>query len=656
MSLPTSDLDLAADFEQATEAQWRALVNTALKGADFDQRLIARTADGVVLHPLYMPAKSGQPIIAGTAGRPWTIVQRMDHPEPAEANAMALADLEGGSGALTIVAPDAGTAFGYGVRLSTIDDVDRALNGIALDMITLRLDPATSGKALAALIAAYVARAGVAAATVNINFGLDPIATLMRQGALGATWPEVEQDLAATVGALRKHGFAGSLVVCDMRPIHQAGGSEVQELGAALAVGVAYLKALSANGFALEQATAALSWVIAVDGDQFLNLAKLRALRRLWARVEQASGLTTRPIKVHAETAWRMMSRRDPAVNMLRATMATATASIAGADSIQVLPHTLALGLPNQFARRVARNIQTVLAEESNLWRVADPAAGSGAYEALTNELCERAWAAFQDIEREGGIVESLCAGKLQARVAAVRTARNQGIARRKIALTGTSAFPNLTEREETVLDVARPLAQTSSEQYSSDVTIPFADMITRFADGAMIRNLSSPSSARITAPALPSHRLSEPYEALRDSADRHTAARGARPTVFLANLGTLADYGVRATWIRNLLAAGGIDASGDDGFTNAADVGHAFADSPATVACICGTDETYAQLAHAVAARLKQAGARRIYVAGRAGDHEHRLRAAGVDEFLFAGADVLDALANLHSALDIAS
>jgi methylmalonyl-CoA mutase len=654
MSQATTSLDLAADFQPATEEQWRDLVNKAIKGADFEKRLVSRTADGIAIQPLYMQTRSARPIAAAISAQPWRIAQRVDHPDPVMANTMALADLEGGTDTLTIVAPDSIRAAGYGVALNSISDLERTLQDISLDMIALRLEPAVSGKQSAALLAAYIATTGTDPTTLKINFGLAPLAVLATAGSLATDWLQTTADMAQTVEFLRNRGFTGPLVTNDLRPIHEAGGSESQELAVALASGVAYLRALTDNGHSPEAAARTLSWTIAVDADQFMGLAKLRALRQLWARVEEASGITPHPIAIHAETAWRMMSRRDPAVNMLRTTMATATAAIAGADSIAVLPYTLPLGLPNAFARRIARNTQTVLAEESNLWRVADPAAGSGAYETLTDALCEKAWTAFQEIEAEGGLAESLATGRLQARIAGVREAREKDVARRRIALTGTSEFPNLAEVDETVLDVAPSATRMPGPQRHGEASRPINDLIERFTAGASLAEVSPPPAMAMRAEPLPSLRLSEPFEALRAASDRQLAAAGERPRIFLANLGPLAEHGARATWIRNLLAAGGIDALTNDGFTNSADTGKAFSESGAAIVCICGSDETYGQMVEATASLLKQAGADRVYVAGRPGDNEAGWRQAGVDAFLYAGIDVLSALSEIHATLDV--
>src|SRR3954452_8189890 len=249
-------------------------------------------------------------------------------------------------------------------------------------------------------------------------------------------------------------GIKGPLAAADGRVIHDAGGSEVQELAFVLAAGVAYLRAIEQAGLALEDAQGMVYARLSADADQFLTLAKFRALRLLWARIEQACGLTPKPLFVAADTAWRVLTQRDPYVNMLRATLATFAAGLGGANSITVLPHTLALGLPDGLARRPPRTTQLVPLEEANLAKVADPAAGSGGIETLTRELCEAAWAQFQDIEKAGGAFAALGNNVIQPRVAATRAARQASIAKRREVLTGASDFPNLNEARASVLKV----------------------------------------------------------------------------------------------------------------------------------------------------------------------------------------------------------
>jgi methylmalonyl-CoA mutase len=313
-----------------------------------------------------------------------------------------------------------------------------------------------------------------------------------------------------------------------------------------------------------------------------------------------------------------MMTQRDVHVNMLRTTIATLAAGLGGADAITVLPHTLALGLPDAFARRVARNTQLILLEESNLYRVADPAAGSGGIEDLTDKLCHAAWSLFQEIEKTGGLAEAVETGAFQDKVAATRAARQKAVAQRKDALTGTSDFPNLMELSATVLDVPP------------------------------VRVLPLPATKTFTAMA--PIRLAEPFEALRDMSDRTLQKSGARPKVFLANLGTPADFTARATFAKSFFEAGGIGAVGNDGFPSLDALAKAFAAAKAELVCLCSSDEVYARDALAAAKTLKDAGARHIFLAGRPKDAE-ALTAAGISSFIFAGCD---ALATLRAAYDM--
>ena len=615
MNLPP----LAADFPAASREQWLALTQKVLKGGDFNKRLVARTADGLDVQPIYPRPSTVAPAVGRNGvGQPWGVASRIDHPDATAANDLARADLDGGVNHVTLVLADSAGARGFGLPTATVDGLDACLNGIMLDLVYVRLEAGADAIAAARALAGVVARRPHARANLSINFGLDPLGQLARTGSLPESWTASGQHLTALIAELTSNGFQGPFIAVDLRPYHEAGASEAQELSIALASAVTYARLLVASGMPLAQAFSALSFVAAVDADQMLGIAKLRALRRLMARVQDAAGVPLSPIRIDAETAWRMMTKRDPWVNMLRTSMATFAAGIGGADSVTVLPYTLPLGLPDGFARRVARNTQAVLLEESNLWRVADPAAGSGAIEALTDDLAQTGWRQFQQIEREGGLVASLQAGTIQGQIGKISAARNTDIASRRAALTGTSEFPNLDEAPVAVL-------------------------------------LPAPSA--VTAPqpplALPSHRLAAPFEALRDAADAVAAQTGARPIVFLANLGPMADHSARSTWIRNLLAAGGIAAvTSGDGFTNSADVGAAFSASNARIACICGADATYAELAETAAMTLKNAGAVVVYLAGRPGEQEAALKAAGVDAFISAGQDMVALLTGVHRGL----
>jgi len=612
-----NDLPLAAEFPPATREQWRKLVEDVLKGAPFETRLLTKTYDALAIEPLYGRRATAQPIASRAPAAPWSIMQRLDHPDAAAANAEALHDLENGANGLSVVFAGAVSAYRYGLP-ATEQAIARALDGIHFDAgIALDLDSGPQAQDVGRLLAALVRRRGVAPAATNVRFGFDPVGV----AAIGSGNPVPRSDRVASFNAaisvLAAQGFRGPFAAADGRVIHNAGGSEAQELAYVLAVALEYLRALEAGGITLDAARSMIYFRLAADADQFLTIAKFRALRMLWARVEEACELTPVPPLVAGETAWRMMTRRDPYVNMLRATIAVVAAGFGGANAITVLPFTLALGLPDRFARRIARNTQLILLEESHLAKVTDPAAGAGSVEDLTEQLCRAAWSRFQEIERTGGAWAALEQGMIQSKVAAVRSQREGAAARRKDAITGTSDFPDLAEASVSVLDVPP---------------------------------LPPPPSAWPFEP-LPCIRLAEPFEQLRELSDRMLARTRARPKVFVANLGTPADFTARATFAKNFFAAGGIETADYDGFATRDEMIGAFKASGAKLACLCSSDGVYAREAAAAAQALCRAGAS-VWLAGRPAALERELTQAGVCDFIFDGCDALAALRRAYDLI----
>jgi methylmalonyl-CoA mutase len=615
--------ELASIFPTPTHDAWSKLVEGVLKGADFDRKLVSHTLDGIRIAPLYDKAENAAPI-ARAAHAPWRVVQRVDHPEAGDARDLALADLQGGADGLTLVVAGSAAARGFGVPAG-LDAFDAALEGALLDLIHLRLDAGPAGFEAAAALFDLAERRGHRLGELDLDLGLDPIGAAAAAGGFPAPWRVLGPRLSDVLAGAGARGFEGRLCLADGRPYHEAGASEAGELAGVLATALAYLRALEAGGHTLEAARDALAFLLVADADEFMTIAKMRALRRLWTRVERACGLEPKPLRLHAETAWRMTTRRDPWVNILRGTLAAFSAGIGGADTVTVLPFTAPLGLPDAFARRIARNTQLILQAEANLWRVADPVAGAGGFEALTDALCEAACAEFQTIEREGGIAASLGAGAVQHRIAAIRAQRDQAVALRRLPLTGTSEFPDIAERPVSVLMPAPASEPAEGSGPASE-------------DGVAIE-------------PLPSHRLAEPFEHLRDHSDRHFAGTGTRPSVFLANLGPISAFSARATFAKNAFEAGGIAALGNDGFASDDAMAAAFRASGARIACLCSSDEIYAHHAAAAAAALKGAGATAIYLAGRPGDLRAELEAAGVTEFIGLGSNLLAVLGEAQAA-----
>ncbi len=594
-------------FDARSREDWVAAATKALKTVPFE-RLKTTTLDGIVIEPIYDRSEAPVALGARTAGQPWAVMARIDIPGNKTANLQILEDLAGGASGLDLVLAESPNANGWGLTVSCAGCVANLLAGVHLDLIPIRVDGGRRTAEVAGLIADFAAAQGK---TVDLALIQDPIGELAATGRLAATLEEAIGAAATTAAT-----FGGTVLEADGRVWHGAGASEAQELAALLATAVTYLRALEAAGLDLAEAVTRIGFTAVADQNQFRTIAKLRALTYLWARVQQACGVTPAAPRIHAETARRMMTRHDPDTNMLRATVATFAAGVAGCASLTVLPYTSSVGLPDAFARRVARNTQSILIEESNLHRVADPAAGSGLVDTQTHQLAELGWSLFQAIEAEGGMGAALRSGSFLAQVVTTAKRRQEAIAKRREPVTGVSEFPNVAETVPAVMDVAPPKARTA----------PTVEEVAAFTPRG----------------------LGEAYEALRDRSD----AAGVRPKVFLANLGRIASFTARATWAKNFFEAGGIAALTNDGFASLDDLVEAFAASGTKAAILCSSDAIYAEQAVEAATALKRAGAEPLYLAGKPVDAEAAAAytAAGVDGFIHVGVDVV---ATLTAALD---
>ena len=466
----------------------------------------------IEIAPLY-PRQTRDPVQPWRDRAGWAVAQRIDHPDPEQANRLALLDLEGGADALVLVAAGGRQARGYG--LPEPNQLAAALERVELDLIGLRLDAGSRALAFAEALAAVVTARRLGGAGLDIDLGFDPVALT----ACGT--PPEPGAAAALVRLAGEAGLAGRPLLCDGRTWHEAGASEARELALVLATAVSHMRQLEAAGLSLEAARNAIAVLLAFDSGVLVGLAKARAIRRLWARLETACGLQPKPLTLHAETSWRMMTRYDPRTNAMRATAAVFAAGLGGADTVTVLPMTLVQGLPDDAARRLARNTGRVLLDEAALGAVDDPAAGSGALESLTDDLCKAAWTLFQDVERAGGI-EAEQEGRGTSSVVFGcrhdRERRAAGIEAFTCGITGTTRFPSLDTSPLATLEVHRDLS----------------------SDGS-----------------LPSWRDAMSIEALRDKAEV-SAAAGRRPRIFLATLGAPAAFGSRANLATHLLAAAG--------------------------------------------------------------------------------------------------
>jgi methylmalonyl-CoA mutase len=555
-----AELVLAGEFPAVDREQWSAAVAAALdRNGELSPdaalaRLRTTTYDGITIEPLYTAADvpgddasgfpGARPFVRGRTATStrvggWDVRQRVDG---AAGAGRALEELERGA---TSVLLDL-----RALPAVTADVVGTALEGVLIDMAPVVLDAGERWQDAADAVGEHL-RAG--------SLGADPL------GEPGT--PDLDSHLDAIAAWIRRLGDGRPdlrVVTIDGTRFHDAGASDAQQLGCAVAAGIEYLRAVDRRGITAAAAIARIELRLAATDDQFATIAMFRAVRRLWARVADAVGAPGATSPVHAVTSRAMMTAYDPWVNALRSTLACFAAGIAGADAVTVLAHDALRGADaTELGRRVARNTQSILLLESHLDDVIDPAGGSWYVERFTDQLADAAWAWCQEIELAGGF---RAAGALIAeRIAATRTARQRDIDTRRAPLTGLSAFPNVTE------------------------------------------------PAPPPVPSTDGHRWSEGFEALRRRVDAVTP----RPSVFLATIGPAAVFTPRVTFARNVFKIAGLSTLSGPVTDDPAEIAAALAASGATVACLCSSDTVYADLGAAVAEALRAAGAT-VYVAGR--------------------------------------
>ncbi|MCB1494380.1 MAG: hypothetical protein KDJ86_01225 [Bauldia sp.] len=565
-----ADTDL---FPPSTAGDWEALATRS--GRMPLSRLAARTDDGLPVGPVYRPG-DGAPVAGRQPGSRWVAAQRIDHGDVEACRMAVAAALTGGASGVVLVASDSATARGRGIPVDSTA-VARVCGNSFESGHHLRLDLGEASARLAPGFVAALGEAGIADAT----FAFDPFATLAAKGFLADPFGEVLDGLFALGEAMEGARIDGEAVVADGRVWHDAGATDAQELAAVVASVCAVLRLADESGRDPARAARRLGVVLAADADQFLTIAKFRAVRRLVRRLHEVIGIRKSALRVHAETSWRMMSRRDPYLNMLRTTGGAFAAATGGADTIAVLPFALD---NDAFADRMARNIQSIAQDESALYRVGDPGAGSGAIEALTEELAAAAWDGFRAIEAEGGMLAAIRSGTLQARIAEKRDDRLARVGARAIEIVGVNVH----------VDRSRPPPTVT---------------------GAVATRISAAGAAE-AAERLDFIRLAEPFEHLCVRAAT-LGTRDRSPVVFVAAVGAAKETGPAIAAATDALAAGGLEAIGDGRPATPEEAAATFAESGATVACVTAGESTADDDIAATAAAIRAAGATLLLFSG---------------------------------------
>ncbi|MDZ7578356.1 MAG: methylmalonyl-CoA mutase family protein [Candidatus Nanopelagicales bacterium] len=602
----TSDrIPLLAGFPRFGRADWRELAAATLSGdggpvdADEVERLMMTpTDDGYVVQALYTaadlaslslrPAQSPQRLSSGRSG--WSIRQR--HWGSSEVAAAVADDLSNGVQQIWLTLSGAGP---------TPRRLRKILREIDLSRTAVTLEGFDRGEQAARQLLGAVPAGGDFADGTSL--GLDPYGLLAGTGRTG--------DLDRVADLAREAEARGILAFSiDGTVYHDAGASFGDELGLTCAAGLEAMRLMLASGLKVDDAAKLLEFRVAATDDQFATIAKLRAARLIWNRVLQVLGAGgSSRLRLHAVTSWAMLTKRDPWVNVVRNCVAAFAAGVGNADAVTVLPHTTAVGKPDEFARRVARNTQHLLLCESRVGFVSDPAAGSWYVESRTRQMAEAAWAILQDVEGVGGLRAAIESGLVASRISRTRGFRTDRIAQRRAPITGVSEFPG--------------------------------DDLVPKSPGPALRRPSG---------GLPQTRYSQDWEELRDRSDA-AAARGSRPKVHLVTLGPRSSHKPRQSFAANLFVAGGLECVVVP-FAPGRRLG--FPRRSPVVACLCGSDTVYQEQVTAAALACREAGARLVWLTGQPGDRVEVDGAAGIDAYVFAHCDGVATLRRAMSALGV--
>lgn len=696
-------LGVSRDFLRVDPTTWREQVEKDLKGVPFEKRLVFHTLDDIAIQPLHTPATAateaseagnrlgGADFASGWGG--WRTCQPHAHPDLATTAEAVRRDIDGGADALEF-------KLGAGWPIHSVDDLLRVLNDVDLSRVVISLDAGIEFGGAASMLAAAWSRRGLDPSKAQAFFNADPLSQLAQGAPIDVrssldSAAELSRWAAAHAPQCRALEVSSSVYA-------NAGASATQALAFTMATGLEYLRALEASGLSPTEAAKQIVFTYDLDCTFFQALCKLRAARLLWSSILERCGVeghASTDMCIKVRTAQRVVTARDPWVNMLRATTTVFAGALGGANIIVAEAFDGALERASALAQRVARNTHHILARESHLDFVRDPAGGSWFIESLTTDLVEKAWSILQAIEGANGMRAALEHDAIRKMIEPVFEKRAQDVARRKLPITGVSEFPNIHETlpsnpatgaagaSKTAAQPSRPAAAgadgpAAAAAAARSSNASFDARVTAFASGAQLSDFAPTEKhdGKVLAP-LPVHRFADAFEDLRAASDAHQARHGTRPAAFLANLGTTAEHTPRTTFAKNFLEAGGIEPLiGDSSESVAALVGayaaageaqaaaaHGAANAKTSstaakgarsvsVAVLCGSDAGYDALATDAARALKKTGLRHLVLAGRPKDaaQESALREAGVDAFIHLGCDVVAALTSLHEILEI--
>ncbi|HBC92700.1 MAG TPA: methylmalonyl-CoA mutase, partial [Pelotomaculum sp.] len=681
---------LFGDFPYARYEEWRKAAEKSLKGASFEKKLISKTYDGFEVQPIYwqsdvedlphMGSLPGfPPFVRGSAAlgyflKPWEISQEFSYGDPVALNQAILHDLERGQTEFNFwldyaglagldadeaVSEDVGRA---GVSISSLADLARVLEGIDLEKTPVYMQAGTMGLPVLALLSAYMRHQGKSTEKLRGCIGMDPLGLLIRTGVLPYSLKDAYDAMAWTTAWAREHAPLLQTVLVQGHPYHDAGGSAVQELAFAAATAVEYLGEMQARGMHVDDVAARMRFSFSSGSDFFLEIAKLRAARLIWSQIAGAFGGSEKAQKMymHVSTSNWNKTIYDPYVNILRTTTEAFAGVIGGADSINIGAFDRAIRPSDDFSRRIARNIHFILNDEVNLTIPVDPSGGSYYVEKMTDSLARKAWSLFQEVEAKGGMSKALQEGFPQEQAAQTAAKRKANIARRKDIFVGTNMYPNTIEKpladnpvdyktmkreqskllagyrasiDKAALQEALNALVEAKAQGGGVVEAAVKAALSGATLGTLACAVQTEGAVVPSISAINIHRGAEIFEFLRKTSEAYRDKTGSPPRVFLANMGPIPQHKPRADFTTGFFETGGFKVLKNDGFPTVEEAAGAFADSGASIAVICSTDDTYSELVPPLTKLIKDARPdTTVLLAGYPADLVETFRQAGGD------------------------
>lgn len=702
--------DLRTDFAPVSFDEWKKVVEADLKGAEYDKKLLTKTYEGITLQPIYTrkdienlsyvntaPGNSSRrgAKSSGYASKGWEISQEIVTGDAQEFNEALTNDLSRGQTSINIQL-DTATKMGKdadyaapaevgdkGLSISAIKSISRALKGIDLNNYPLNVNAGFSALPFLTVLNAYLQKNNISISALKGSIESDPLGFIAEYGKLPVSLKSALDEAALVTKWVIDNKISLKTAGVNVSVYNNAGASAVQELAFAMATAVYYLNELTERGISAKQAAQSIRFTFGIGTNYFMEIAKFRAAKILWSNILEAYGIeeSERGIEIHAKSSTYFQTELDPYVNMLRTTTQAFSAVVGGVDSMHTNPFDEVFNAPDTFSRRIARNTQIILKEETHLDRLIDPAGGSYFIEKLTDDVAVQSWKLFQQIEEKGGMSEALISGFIQGLVKETAESRKKDYSKRKSVLVGTNMYANMKEEkipsrktdtqaffkkrseylqkfrvsgnQEKNADILEKMQQLVNDNSADIINTATAAILQEATIGEISSAVRAAAEPGINISPLEIKRGSELFEELRNASDAFLAKTGKRPQIFMANMGPVKQFKARADFAQGFFETGGFEMLNNKGFKTPEEAVKAALDSNAPIVIICSTDDTYPELVPAIASGIKTANPSvQLVLAGFPKEQVEAHKASGIDEFIFLGADAYQILSGLMNKI----